>query len=171
MQDELWDIYDQNRHKIGRVHRRADPLLKGDYHLVVMACLLNSKGEFLITKRAPTKSYANLWEFPGGCAVAGDDGFTAAIREVKEETGLDVDTDIYKLVISLKLEKAFLEVWVFLQDFDINDVILLPGETVDAKYATMNEIREMMDEGKFFPDEFLEELFVAAKEMLMYNLS
>jgi len=31
------------------------------------------------------------WGFPKGHAEAGEDGITAAIREVKEETGIDID--------------------------------------------------------------------------------
>ncbi len=33
------------------------------------------------------------WGFPKGHADAGEDGITAAIREVKEETGVDIELD------------------------------------------------------------------------------
>ena len=89
--DELWDVYDEDRNLTGRLHRRGDPLKKGDYHLVIHVWILNSRGEFLLTKRSPNKGFANLWETTGGSALAGDDSLTAAIREVKEETGLRLD--------------------------------------------------------------------------------
>jgi 8-oxo-dGTP diphosphatase len=88
--DELWDVYDSERNLTGRTHRRADPLHKGDYHLVVHVWLQNSKGEFLISKRAPNKGYPNMWEMVGGSAIMGDDSISAAVREVKEEIGLDL---------------------------------------------------------------------------------
>ena len=164
IQEELWDVYDGNRQLTGRTHRRGDPMPPGDYNLVVIVCLLNSKGQFLITKRAPTKNYGNMWENPGGCATAGDDSLTAAIREAKEETGLDVNPATGKQILTMQLTSAFFDIWLFKQDFDINDVVLQPGETVDAKYATPDEIRQMLKDGEFYPDNFLEELFEKARE-------
>ena len=163
---EIWDIYDADRRLTGRIHRRRDPLPPGDYHLVVLACLMNSKGEFLITKRAPNKSYAGMWEFQGGCAVAGDDSLTAAVRESKEEVGLELKPENGELVLTLKLTHAIFDIWLFVQDFDIEDVVLQPCETVDAKYATMDEIRAMIRQGEFHCSNFIEDLFATASKRL-----
>lgn len=35
-------------------------------------------------------TYKDYWEIPGGVAEAGDSPYTAAVREVREELGLDV---------------------------------------------------------------------------------
>ena len=122
---------------------------EGDYHLVVFVWLRNSKGEYLISKRAPNKGYPNLWENTGGSAIAGDDSLTAAIREVKEEVGLDVDLENGKLIISEIREDSFFDVWLFEQDFDLADVVLQENETVDAKYATLEEIEQMIRNCEF----------------------
>jgi len=147
--DEIWDVYDSNRRLTGRTHRRIDPLPEGDYHLVVFVWLRNSKGEYLISKRAPNKGYPNMWENTGGSAVAGDDSLSAAVREIKEEIGLDVNPENGKLIKSSISEDSFLDVWLFQQDFDINDVVLQENETVDAKYATLDEIQCMIENGEF----------------------
>jgi len=148
--DEIWDVYDSGRNLTGRTHRRIDyPMPKGFYHLVIFAWLRNSKGEILISKRAPNKGYPNLWESTGGSAVAGDDSMAAAVREVKEELGLDADPEKGKLILSDISEDAFFDVWLFDQDFDINDVVLQENETVDAKYATLDEIEGMIKNGEF----------------------
>ncbi len=162
--DEIWDIYDSNRKLKGRTHRRGDPLPKGDYHLVVHVWLQNSKGEFLITKRAPTKGFPNMWECTGGSAVAGDDSLTAAIREVKEETGLDAAAENCECIFTLTHEDSICDVWLFGQDFDLSDVVLQDGETTDAKYATADEIRHMIDKGEFIAFRYVEDLFERAKE-------
>lgn len=48
-------------------------------------------GRFLITKRVVTKAWApGWWEVSGGAVQAGEAAEDAVIREVKEETGLDV---------------------------------------------------------------------------------
>ena len=41
---ELWDIYDKDRNKTGRfAERDVDRLKEGEYHIVVVALILNSK--------------------------------------------------------------------------------------------------------------------------------
>jgi 8-oxo-dGTP diphosphatase len=66
---ELWDIYDKNRQKTGKIHERGKPISEGDYHLVVQVWIRNSKGEYLISKRHPNKPHPNLWECPGGSVL------------------------------------------------------------------------------------------------------
>ena len=157
---ELWDVYDSERNLTGRTHRREDPLPEGDYHLVVFVWLINSKNEFLITKRSPNKGYPNMWECTGGSAVAGDNSLAAAIREVKEETGLDVFAENGRLVFSSIHGDSFFDTWVFSQDFDLCDVILQENETVDATYATAEDIRRLIaNDGFVAPYYDIEELF------------
>jgi len=165
-QNELWDVYDTNRNPTGRTHRRGDPLPPDDYHLVVLTCLMNNKGEFLLTKRAPGKTWAGMWEFQGGCATAGDDSLTAAMRESKEETGLTLNPENGEFVLERKYTKAFFDVWLFKQDFCLQDVVLQPGETVDAKLATMDEVRRMVQAKEIVNNDFLDELFEKANKRL-----
>lgn len=50
-------------------------------------CIFNAQGEVLLQKRADS----NQWGFPGGAIEIGETPQMAAVREVKEETGLDVE--------------------------------------------------------------------------------
>jgi len=161
--DEIWDVYDSERNLAGRTHRRIDPLPKGDYHLVVHVWLQNSKGEFLISKRAPNKGYPNMWECTGGSAVAGDDSITSAIREVKEEIGLDAKPENSECLFTITTDDTIADVWLFRQDFDISDVILQENETTDVKYAPPAEIRKMVNSGDFIAFHYLEDLFEKTK--------
>lgn len=154
--DELWDVLDENRNPTGRLHRRGDFLPKGDYHLVVLVLLENGKGEFLITKRAPTKGYGNMWETTGGSAVAGDDSLTAALREVREETGFELDAEKGKLVRSWQGGEVFVDVWHFLCELDPHKAVLQEGETCDITYATPEKIDELFSEGKFVEGSYRE---------------
>ena len=166
VKDEICDVYDANRQLTGRTHRRVDPMPPDDYHLVVLVCIINRNGEFLITKRAPGKHWAGMWEFQGGAATAGDDSLTAAIREGKEEAGISLKPENGELMMELLFNHRFFDIWLFIQDFDIKDVVLQPGETVDAKLATMDEIRAMIQSGEFVPDDFIEELFAKINKRL-----
>lgn len=49
-------------------------------------CLLNDEGQVLLQKRGDS----GLWGFPGGAIELGESPEAAAIREVREETGLEV---------------------------------------------------------------------------------
>ena len=49
-------------------------------------CVFNEKGEVLLQRRADS----NKWGFPGGAIEIGETPQMTAVRELKEETGLDV---------------------------------------------------------------------------------
>lgn len=159
---EMWDVYDKDRNLTGRKHRRGDFLAKGDYHLTVHVWMQNSRGEFLITKRSPNKGFPNMWESTGGSALAGDDSLAAALREVREETGLKLQPENGRCVITYWGDDYITDVWLFRQDFDLNDVVLLEGETCDKMYASKEEILRMLEHGSFIPFRYLDELMEIA---------
>lgn len=154
---EIWDIYDKDRQLTGRKHRRGAFLAKGDYHLTVHVWMMNRQGEFLITKRSPNKGFPNMWECTGGSALAGDDSQTAAIREVREETGLELLPENGSCILTFYGDDYISDVWLFCQDFDLADVKLLEGETCDRMYASAEQIRSMRDDGSFVPLRHLDE--------------
>lgn len=100
-----------------------------------------------------------MWECTGGSAVVGDTSLAAAIREVKEETGLDVAPQNGRLVFTFQGEHEFADIWLFQQDFDIADVILQENETCDAKWATKAEIKELIADEQFIPTHYIDKLF------------
>ena len=54
------------------------------------ACITNEQGEILLQKRSDKEE---LWGFPGGALEIGESIEEAMIREVKEETGLNVNVE------------------------------------------------------------------------------
>ena len=153
--DELWDIYDKDRNFTGRTHRRGDLLPSGDYHLTVHVWLQHTDGRYLITKRAPNKGYAGLWECTGGSALAGDNSLAAAIREVKEETGLTVFPENGQVIHAYQGWDWFTDVWLFRQDFPLDAVVLQEGETCDFKWADAREILSMSEREEMVPFRYL----------------
>lgn len=149
--DELWDVYDINRVPTGRLHRRADPMAEGDYHIVVHVWVRNSRGEFLITQRSPNKGFPNMWETTGGSAVAGDNSLSAAIREVKEETGLTLLPENGHCLLQLVGDCYFADIWLFEQEFDLDRIVLQEGETINAMAADRRTVSQMLQDGLFVP--------------------
>lgn len=159
--DELWDIYDAQRNKTGKIIRRGDEPGDGEYHLVVHVWIRNARGDYLLTKRDPRKSYGGMWESPGGSATAGEDSLTAALREVQEETGLTLQKEQGRVVKSFQREHFICDAWLFRQEFDLNDIRLQEGETTGARTATAQELRALYENRAFVPCGYLEEILAA----------
>lgn len=64
--------------------------------IVLKTLLFNSDGKLLLLRRSETDARRPLqWDFPGGLQDQGETLETGAIREVKEETGINVsDLDL-----------------------------------------------------------------------------
>ena len=162
--NELWDLYTAGRIPTGATHRRGDPMPDGLYHMTVHVWVRNRNGEYLITKRAPNKGYPNLWEAPGGSALAGDTSEQAALRELFEETGIRCSPGEGECVKSFVLGECLVDVWLFRREVALDEIRLLPGETCDVRLATAGEIRRLRDEGRFIPvTPYLDELFLLAE--------
>ncbi len=150
VKDEIWDILDENRNPIGRTHRRGEPMQEGEYHLVVRAWIVNEQGEFLITRRAFNKlGYPGMWEVPSGSALTSEGSLTAAIREAQEEAGITLLPQNAELILTYRREVSIFDSWLFRQEFDLANVVVQEGETIDARAATWDEIAAMIDRGEF----------------------
>ncbi|MBO0895822.1 NUDIX hydrolase [Arthrobacter sunyaminii] len=90
--DEWWDILDSGGTRTGEMFRRgAEALPSGSFHLVVAVGVQREDGAVLLTQRAANKEFPFSWEFPGGSALAGESSADAASRELREESGLNVE--------------------------------------------------------------------------------
>lgn len=58
--------------------------------LVVAAALIDREGRVLVQQRAPGRSMADLWEFPGGKIEPDETPEAALTRELEEELGIEV---------------------------------------------------------------------------------
>ncbi|MGN0465309.1 MAG: NUDIX domain-containing protein [Lachnospiraceae bacterium] len=164
---EFWDIYDKNKQKTGRTMKRNDWCLKDDeYHLTVLGVIARTDGKFLITKRVMTKSWApGWWEVSGGAAMAGEESKDAVIREVKEETGLDVSNWDGGYLFSYKRENPgegdnyFVDIYRFIGDFDESDLNFQEVEIDGYMLATVDEIKAFAKEGIFLHYDSIKQAF------------
>lgn len=150
---ELWDVYDENRAKTGRTAVRGEGLPEGGYHIVVHVCVFNSRGEMLIQQRQPfKKGFSNLWDVSaGGSALAGETSAQAAMREVREEIGLDIDLSGVRAKFSASFDEGFDDWYVITKDADISALSLQYEEVQAVKWASRAEILKLIDDGKFIP--------------------
>ena len=152
---EIWDVLDENGNKTGRYAERGRKMASGDYHLVVCVWKRNSRGEWLIDKRAPRgMDIDGKWETTGGCAIAGDDSLAAALRETREELGIELDPDKgtlyqHKACRADDGHTWFNDIWVFETECPLEAIRFQKEETCDARWVTADKILEMMASGEF----------------------
>ena len=66
---------------------------------VAKAILLDSKGDFLLLKRSETHPrLAGFYDLPGGTVELSEDSRTAVIREIFEETAIELSIDQVRVV-------------------------------------------------------------------------
>ena len=164
---EMWDIYDKDKKRTGRLMKRNDWCLKdGEYHLTVLGVVKRPDGKFLITKRAMDKAWApGWWEISGGAAMAGEDSEDAIKREILEETGLDVNGAKGGFLFSYHRENPgegdnyFVDLYKFEMDFDESDVKLQDAETKDFMITDLEQIEEFANQGIFLHYDSIKEAF------------
>ena len=171
---EMWDLYDRNRNMLDRKVERGTKLNDDEYHLVSNAWIRNSKGKFLISQRVEWKSHPLMWECTGGSVIMGEDTYQGAIREVKEELGIDVSNVPYAFVgTTTRYYKDcpdILDVYIFEIDIPIEKVTFQKEEVNDVKWATKDEILELYNSGKFEATGFFMDALNFERELYYGNV-
>ncbi len=175
---EMWDIYDINRKKTGRLAERdVYEFKEGEFHIVVQAIIMNSKNELLISKRAENKGFGLMWEFNGGSVLAGETSLEGIIREVKEELGIEFtkkEAIFFKEILGYKISPNFKDMWLFRRDIDIKDIAFPDRETIEAKWVSIDEFMKMFENKEIIPvidfglEEYSEVLKIQQRESYKY---
>ncbi len=148
---EKWDILNSNGQPVGKTIVRGRSILSsGEYHLVVHIWVVSDDGKYLIQRRSEKKHLMpGEWAATGGAAVSGEDSFTAASRELKEELGIESDRDTLKFLKRIKRRNAFVDVWVMHTNIPVYKLKLQKSEVSRAKWVTKQTLLRMIKEGKF----------------------
>ncbi len=164
---EYWDVYDENRNKTGKTMLRDDwNMAPDEFHISVLAVIRDLQGRYLITQRKLDKPWgAGWWEFPGGAVLAGETPELAVVRELGEETGLNVDgispVHIFSYTRTNAQEKNnyFMDLYSVTLDFDPADVHVQEEEVEGFRLASADEIAELGERGIFLHYSSIKSIF------------
>ena len=145
---EMVDKLNNKRQSLNKTTERLEKI-DGEYRQSVHTWIMNSNGEFLIQKRTPNKrTFPNKWSQTGGGVNEGETTLEAALRECNEELGITINPDNMEFILSFKRKYDFVDVWLVKQDFNIDELVLQEEEVSEVKWATIDEIRNLMQTGE-----------------------
>ncbi|MCK1245907.1 NUDIX domain-containing protein [Streptococcus uberis] len=150
---EYWDIYTKDRQLTGQKMIRGQAFPEGACHLVVHVCIFNEQGQMLIQQRHKTKeSWPEYWDLTvGGSALAGETAQEAAMREVKEEIGLSLDLSETMPAFTINFDNGFDDTFLVVENITIENITFPDNEVQDVKWASYNDITQMINQGIFIP--------------------
>lgn len=106
--------------------------------------IVRKDGRLLITRRKLYGLLGGLWEFPGGKVKKNETAQQACIREIKEETGIDVNIDAHLTLVTHAYTHFKIKMDVFYCNYTGGSVQL--NGPIDYQWIKLNDI------GKFaFP--------------------
>ena len=139
---ELRDLYDINSNKTNKTYHKGETIPKGYYRMVVMVVIRNSRGEFLMQKRVPSKG--GDWGVTGGHPKSGQTPIEGIITEVKEELGLDFSHENFIEYDSGCDGKDCYKMYFVNKDIDINEIKIQEEELSEVRWFSMDELNNMV---------------------------
>lgn len=113
------------------------------YGLTVRGIVKNNKDEILIVKRHPkSRTDPEMWELPGGKVENGEFFTDALVREIKEETNLDVKVgDFADAIQNDYMHKRTVQLMMYL--VDVKGDVKISEEHTDWMWASLKKIKNL----------------------------
>jgi 8-oxo-dGTP pyrophosphatase MutT (NUDIX family) len=150
-----------------RLHEVAQPIFTAEVYIIY-------QDKLLMFKRSETKKkFPGWWSLPGGHIDEGEDPLKAAIREVKEETGVIVTSDKVKLkVVAIHHHLDRREMYVafaFLANIDSKPKLSLENEEGSSHWVEVEKAKVL--ENVFPPIKYYFNHVLNDKPGVIYNNS
>lgn len=154
---ELWDLYTEDRQLTEMNHVRGEDIPDGYYHLSVHVWIRNSGGEYLVCQRSANRAaFPLMWETVGGAVLKGESSLAGAVREVKEERGINLQPSDGKLIFSKVRKTAggrrcndILDVWMFRYEGEPDLSRASSDEVAQSAWMSREQIMQLFKEKKF----------------------
>ena len=115
---------------------------------VVTIFIQNNNGKYLIQKRSQKKT--GKYGITSGHINLNEESKQGAIREIKEELGLDIRENELKLFYNNKIDSNEYNLYFLKKDIDINKLTLQKEEVDEVKWCTEKEIQDLIENKQFY---------------------
>ena len=156
-QPELFDLYTVDGQRLGKTVEKAALYESGAYWMGVHMYLYDSKGRFLLQKRSEHKSVLpGIWDTHMGHVAAGETGREAALRELKEELGVEFEPESLVQITRVVWEElhSLLDLFFVRADLDESTLTLQAEEVTDVKWVSKEEMTEFVRSMDYRPAEY-----------------
>lgn len=154
--EEFFDTYTRDGEYLGVRSKKECHAPDADfYHKPAWIWIVNSKNELLVQKRAACKRVQpNKWDMPSaGHVDAGETALEGAIRETREELGIETAAEEYRFLGEF-IEDSCREigqVFLLCRDIAVEEMTLQEDEVAEVKWLSSDEFKALLYSDSFTP--------------------
>ena len=108
---------------------------------VVAALLFDEQKRILITRRPANSHLAGFWEFPGGTVEDNETARDALVREIKEETNLDIKAEKLYWQDCFEYDVKIINISFYLCRCLNEQQKIIPIEIADFRWLKLEELK------------------------------
>ena len=142
MEREKRDLYDSDSNCTGISYFKGDAIPDGFYPMVVMVCIQNENGDFLMQKRVPQKG--GDWGVTGGHPKSGETPVEGMLTEIKEELGVEVSAKDLEIFSEGCDGTDCYKMFYLKTNFKIEDFEIQKEELTEVRWFSMSKLQEMV---------------------------
>ncbi|MCK7487210.1 MAG: NUDIX domain-containing protein [Bacillus subtilis] len=148
---EYWDAIDIHETPLNHTLIRDQPIPQGMYHYVVEILTMTPDNRVLITQRAPNKTFPLMWEITGGSVLKGETKEAGAVRELFEETGLNIVKSDLRVLGKVVGDGYLFYSFLCVVPIDLAALRMQEGETIAARLVDFRTFERLMQDGTIAP--------------------
>jgi isopentenyl-diphosphate Delta-isomerase len=151
---EFIDIYDNLGQKGGMTLEKDEAHKKALIHKGVCVWIINSNDEILLQTRSSHVMFPNMLDISfSGHIQAGETSLEAAIREGREELGINLEIDKLQYLFSCReyggidgyFENEIDDVFLYRADIPIEEYTFCDNEVKEVSYVSLDEFKMMVE--------------------------
>lgn len=147
---EFIQIVDKNGNFTGEIMEKEEAHEKNLLHNEIAVFIINDRKQVLLQKRSPNKKfYPNKWALCAGHVDAGESLETAALRELKEEVGLDLSLkdlhSFFEREITIRSANSHITYFYYTKSNQSEDCFVIQEEELsEVKWFDIDEVIDMI---------------------------
>ena len=154
---ELLDLFTGDGRPTGLTMERGGEKKPGYFTLGMHAFVYDSRGRFLLQKRAQGKGFRpGQWETHMGHALAGESSFDCALRELREELGVSLPPDSFVKVYRWVEAGARMltDLYFVRADLDESSLTLQKDEVIGVQWVSKREMLDFVRDMDYRPESY-----------------